>query len=258
MKELVDMTAKRYGAVVAIRKTGTCKNGNAKWAFACDCGNMFIADGYAFRSGRRKACPACASAAVRLASVKHGMSDSAEFRIWTGMLTRCNNQKSKSYPNYGGRGITVCPEWRESFNAFYEAMGPRPSARHSIDRIDPDGHYEPSNCRWATPEVQANNTRANVRYGALQGASVSQAAKALGLTYGGLRRRLTRGKPDYLTKPNKLLGSITFMGVTDTLDGWHSRTGIKPSTIAMRLNRYGWTIEMALTKKGHHLDLHKL
>ena len=80
-----------------------------------------------------------------------------EYRIWSGILARCNNSAVKSYPRYGGRGIQVCDRWSEDFRNFYDDMGPRPSDRHSIDRIDNDGNYEPSNCRWATPDVQAKN-----------------------------------------------------------------------------------------------------
>lgn len=80
-----------------------------------------------------------------------------EYKIWTGILARCNNPALKAYPRYGGRGIRVCQRWEEDFRNFYDDLGPRPSDRHSIDRIDNDGDYEPQNCRWATPDVQAKN-----------------------------------------------------------------------------------------------------
>jgi len=82
-----------------------------------------------------------------------------EYNIWAGMLARCRNPNTARYESYGGRGITVCDAWQKDFAVFYRDMGPRPSIKHSIDRIDNDGNYEPGNCRWATPDVQALNKR---------------------------------------------------------------------------------------------------
>lgn len=91
----------------------------------------------------------------------HGASRTPEYRVWTGVIKRCENPRMESYPRYGGRGIRVCPAWRVSFIAFLRDMGPRPSPKHSLDRINNDGNYEPGNCRWATPEEQMRNTSDN-------------------------------------------------------------------------------------------------
>ncbi|HXI41511.1 MAG TPA: hypothetical protein VNH83_16125, partial [Bryobacteraceae bacterium] len=82
-----------------------------------------------------------------------------EHKIWKDMIKRCENQNNRAYVDYGGRGITVCPEWRSSFQAFYEHIGPRPAPDLSVDRIDNDRGYEPGNVRWATRTEQANNKR---------------------------------------------------------------------------------------------------
>ena len=91
----------------------------------------------------------------------HGMTGTPEYRAWKDMLGRCRNSRHRQYPNYGGRGIRVCDEWLHDFVAFYNHVGPRPSARHSIDRIDNDGNYEPGNVRWATRKMQNANMRTN-------------------------------------------------------------------------------------------------
>lgn len=128
----------------------------------CVCGNERIAQFHQVKGGRTKRCQSCAK---RANATTHGLSKTPEYHIHAGMLQRCNNPKDIGYATYGGRGIKVCETWSGSggFLQFWRDMGPRPGPEFSLDRIDVDGNYEPSNCRWATPEIQAKNKQANKR-----------------------------------------------------------------------------------------------
>jgi hypothetical protein len=125
---------------------------------------------------------------------RHGMNKSPEHRAWVHMKQRCTNPNKREYPHYGGRGIKVCAEWMHSFSAFYRHVGPRPSARHSLDRINVNGDYEPGNVRWATHQEQINNTTV-VRLVTLNGKtqSVSAWEREMGLSKGQVRSREAQG-----------------------------------------------------------------
>ena len=135
----------------------------SQWECLCDCGRMCTRTGSALTGGKVRSC-GCLRAEINALSLaksntKHGRTRTAEYRAWTSMKKRCTDSRSPSWPDYGGRGITVCERWAHSFVAFLVDVGERPSPLHSIDRIDNDGNYEPGNVRWATREQQARNKR---------------------------------------------------------------------------------------------------
>jgi len=124
----------------------------------------------------------------------HGQYDAPEYFVWAQMIQRCTNPKCKRFAVYGGRGITVCDRWRQSFGTFMADMGPRPSPQHSLDRIDNDGSYIPENCRWATRVEQARNCQDAVRL-TWQGRTlhVHEWADILHIAYCTLLTRVNRG-----------------------------------------------------------------
>lgn len=159
MVKPVDMTGKKYNSITAIKIVGVASSGDKKWLFVCDCGIEFEANGYYARSGKVISCPKCAAERTRIASVKHGLSKTPEFSTWTDIKSRCYNKNRKEFYRYGGRGISVCKRWLDSFDNFLADMGKRPSPNHSIERLNNNGNYEPSNCKWATMSEQQRNKR---------------------------------------------------------------------------------------------------
>lgn len=123
----------------------------------CACGVIRWVYKAALTSGRSKSCGCLKrEVASRLRRI-HGRSYTPEYTVWQGMINRCHRPLHPAFRNYGARGISVCDEWRNEFARFFAHIGPRPSNKHSVDRIDNDGNYEPGNVRWATATQQAQN-----------------------------------------------------------------------------------------------------
>jgi len=130
-----------------------------RWICECDCGGLVAVDCASLTSGHTASCGCLKAERVGAMRRTHGNSQRPEYNVWVLMRARCADV---SDPIYGGRGIAVCERWRDSFQLFLEDMGPRPTPKHTIDRIDNDRGYEPGNCRWATRAAQSRNRRATV------------------------------------------------------------------------------------------------
>lgn len=180
------------------------EGGRGKVSCRCECGVERRVSIYGLRIGDSKSCGCLHREIVGAMRKTHGYSGMREYRIWFAMLKRCYNPKHIYYSNYGGRGISVCERWRESFDAFFECMGNSPKGT-TLDRIDNDGNYEPGNCRWATDDQQKNNRRANhllTAFGKTQ--TMVRWAREYGIRFGTLRERIVRGYmsvEDAISKP---------------------------------------------------------
>jgi hypothetical protein len=146
------MIGQKIGMLTVVKKALTIKN-RRMWECICKCGNTKIISTSHLNGGHVQSCGCLKK------EKNHGMSYTSEHYAWTDMIMRCTNPNKNQYKDWGGRGIKVCDRWLESFNNFYEDMGPKPGPNYSIDRINNDGNYEPSNCKWSTKTEQNRNKR---------------------------------------------------------------------------------------------------
>lgn len=159
-----DLSGMRFGNLKVIKlgdyyldKSGDKRR---KWICKCDCGNTKMALSNELKSGRIKSCGCLKHKPYH---TTHGLSETRLYRIWGNMKSRCNNPKVDCYENYGGRGISICEEWANDFNKFYQwAMNNGYSDNLTLERINNDGNYMPSNCKWTTSKEQSRNKRVNV------------------------------------------------------------------------------------------------
>ena len=195
---LIDIRGQKFGKLEVIERAGSDKHKKATWLCRCDCGRETIVNGSDLRSGNTKSC-GCTKADIAIVQAEnnktHGMRNSRLYTIWRGMKSRCYNQNHRYYKHYGGRGITVCDEWRNDFKPFMEwALSNGYQDNLTIDRIETNGNYEPSNCRWATETEQKNNMRNNrtIEFNG-ETHNVAEWASITGLSYNVIWKRLKAG-----------------------------------------------------------------
>lgn len=157
--QFIEMTGKEFGRLTVVCRDGLL-NGKPAWKCRCACGGEATIQGKSLRSGLTLSCGCLQKESVIKRNLIHGLTDHPLSEIWNGMVKRCTNPKCKAWKYYGGRGISVCEHWRTFIN-FYNDMVPSWSPGLEIDRENVNGNYEPSNCRWVTRKVQANNKRSN-------------------------------------------------------------------------------------------------
>lgn len=200
MGSSLDISGQKFGRLLAVEYVGSRRN-RRRWRCVCDCGAEVVVYASSLKLGETKSCGCLRrdrsrewSKTLHKMNVKTGLSRSSTYQIWRSMKRRCSDQAHRDFHLYGGRGISVCERWL-SFESFLADMGERPAAM-SIDRTDQNGHYEPGNCRWATPIEQQNNMRSNrlVDYNG-QKHTVSQWSRITGIGRITLLTRLNAGWP---------------------------------------------------------------
>ena len=247
------MVGKKYGRLTVISKAGRNKHGKQLFECKCACGNKTTVERGSIRSGNTKSCGCYKQEMAIKANRTHGMTNTPLYNSWRAMQERCNNPNASNYKIYGGRGVAICSEWLEfePFARWAMANGFQPGLW--IERIDNNGNYEPSNCKWATREEQSNNRRNNhmVTFRS-KTMSIAQWSRVTGIRYSTLRSRFNDGWPPEraLTTPAgaktgpKPRLTATYRGETKTLSEWAEQYGVDYGVLRGRLDR-GWSFQAA-------------
>lgn len=206
MPKVIDLSGQRFGRLTVIAQAGKMQNGRIAWKVVCDCGNETVVSGHELKQNRTKS---CGCSRKKKDSHSHSQNTKRANRIytaWRNMRNRCNNSKHPLFKYYGGRGVEICKEW-DVFKNFHDwAMYNGYSDGLTLDRVDVNGNYEPSNCRWVDMKVQANNKRNNRKL-TLQGEThtVAEWVAITGINSNVIRSRIRYGWTDekILTTPIK-------------------------------------------------------
>ena len=190
-----DILGERFGRLIVVEKAGPNTHRKMRWLCRCDCGNQLIVLGDSLRNGRIQSCGCLQKELTSKRFSTHNKSEERIYRIWKTMKNRCNNPNYKWYVNYGGRGIKVCDEWQK-FESFYEwSMVSGYTETLTLDRINFNGNYEPSNCRWVDMVTQNNNKRTNHRITFNNEThTMKEWSRILGIKYSVLENRLNKYK----------------------------------------------------------------
>ena len=206
MPKKIDCIGSRFGRVVVINEVPQGAGKRRRVLCRCDCGNNIVTDPRSLFIGHTKSCGCLqkeiVSKSSKLRCTTHGKTKTKEYSTWGHMKGRCYNKSNAKYKDYGGRGIKVCDRWLESFENFFEDMENAPSKFHSIERLNVNGDYEPSNCKWATNAEQAVNKRKH-RVVAYEGRfmPLSEACRLAKVSYQTALYRLNKGKQLFPTPP---------------------------------------------------------
>jgi len=177
-----ELTGQKFNYLTALRFSHSSK-GKALWVFQCDCGKTITTRGGDVTMGKSKSCGCKTSEYISASKFKHGLLGHPLYTVWSHIKDRCYNPNSKHFHRYGGRGITVCARWLNDFKAFYDDMLPLYIEGFSIDRVDNNGNYEPSNCRFADAKQQSLNKENNRRIDTEEWGSItiSEASERTGI-----------------------------------------------------------------------------
>lgn len=209
MPKTIEMIGKRFGRLLVIEESGQRIDGQRAWVCRCDCGKITNPiRGHSLRCGDTTSCGCVHKEKTARTFTTHGKSNTRLYNVWSCMKKRCTNESDSRYEHYGGRGIAVCEEWEDDFQAFYDwAMANGYKEGLQIDRIENDGNYCPENCRWADRDTQANNKSDNVKV-AYNGSliTITQLSKMCGIKQATLYKRFHKGlRGDSLVKGGEVV-----------------------------------------------------